>query len=166
MMIFHPAVSEDGVTTIRDLGLDWESSLGLDVLCERVWDVLRGAILPDVCPPRCPTAGLHLASLSPEQRLLDSRPLRDRLCIRITNLFRYQLLDYSERLDRCTEGLDSPGGRFDSRSPSLGSATKTSGLEGILFLDATELPKNESLDTGIIFIDEHSGQAASEEERR
>ena len=41
--IFHPNVSSIGYVRLADCGLKWESDLSLDVVCQRMWDVLRGA---------------------------------------------------------------------------------------------------------------------------
>ncbi|MCO6457820.1 MAG: hypothetical protein J5I93_21145 [Pirellulaceae bacterium] len=43
--IFHPNVSFSGYINLRDIGIPWESRVGLDVVCERLWDVARFATL-------------------------------------------------------------------------------------------------------------------------
>lgn len=43
--IFHPNVSFSGYVGLADIGITWEKALSLDVVCERLWDVARGAHL-------------------------------------------------------------------------------------------------------------------------
>jgi ubiquitin-protein ligase len=39
--LLHPNVSFSGFIQLRDLGLPWDESVTLDVVCERLWDVAR-----------------------------------------------------------------------------------------------------------------------------
>lgn len=41
--LFHPNVSFSGFIQLDDLGLQWDESLGLRVVVERLWDTLRWA---------------------------------------------------------------------------------------------------------------------------
>jgi hypothetical protein len=43
--LFHPNLSFSGFIDLKDIGLSWEPDLGLDILCERLWDVARCAYL-------------------------------------------------------------------------------------------------------------------------
>ncbi len=41
--LFHPNVSADGLVHLGDIGLSWQPEMTLDVVCERIWDVIRAA---------------------------------------------------------------------------------------------------------------------------
>lgn len=43
--ILHPNVSFSGFINVKDIGLPWTQDLGLDVVCERLWDVARLAYM-------------------------------------------------------------------------------------------------------------------------
>ena len=51
--IFHPNISFSGFISLQDMGLPWEPDLGLDVICERMWDMARLAHMD------CETATNH-----------------------------------------------------------------------------------------------------------
>jgi hypothetical protein len=87
--ILHPNVSFSGFINVTDIGLPWEKDLGLDVLCERLWDVARLAYMnldsaanfsaknwfEDECEISLP---------------VDLRPLRDKNAPTGSNVIRYQ----------------------------------------------------------------------------
>jgi ubiquitin-protein ligase len=86
---YHPNVTYSGFVALRDLGLPWEKDLGLDAVCERLWDVARFAHIDlenaanfnaknwitDECTAELPT---------------DDRPLRDTKASAGGNVIRYQ----------------------------------------------------------------------------
>lgn len=39
--ILHPNISFSGLISLSDIGLRWDRDLGLDLICERLWDVAR-----------------------------------------------------------------------------------------------------------------------------
>ena len=39
--IFHPNVSFSGFIELDEIGLPWDKDIGLDAVCERLWDVVR-----------------------------------------------------------------------------------------------------------------------------
>jgi hypothetical protein len=41
--ILHPNVSFSGFVNLTEMGLPWLPDLGVDVICERLWDMARGA---------------------------------------------------------------------------------------------------------------------------
>src|SRR5262249_6853478 len=43
--LWHPNVSFSGFVNLSDLGLTWGSDLPIDVVCERLWDIARGAVI-------------------------------------------------------------------------------------------------------------------------
>src|SRR5436309_2789179 len=43
--ILHPNISFSGFLNLAEVGLPWSEDLSLDVICERLWDVARGAYM-------------------------------------------------------------------------------------------------------------------------
>lgn len=43
--LFHPNLSFSGYLRLEDVGLPWSEQVGLDVVCERLWDVARMAFV-------------------------------------------------------------------------------------------------------------------------
>lgn len=43
--IFHPNISSVGFIKLDECGLEWEPEMNLDVVCERLWDVIRCAFI-------------------------------------------------------------------------------------------------------------------------
>jgi ubiquitin-protein ligase len=87
--IFHPNVSFSGFINIKDLGLPWEQELGLDVVCERLWDVARLAHV------NLDKAANYSAKnwFEDECNLplpIDGRPLRDKNAPSGSNIVRYE----------------------------------------------------------------------------
>jgi len=87
--ILHPNISFSGFIRLQDLGMPWEQDLGLDVICERLWDVARLAFLD------LEKASNHAAKrwFEQENRLrlpVDERPLRDRTAPTGANVIRYE----------------------------------------------------------------------------
>jgi hypothetical protein len=87
--ILHPNVSFSGFISLRDVGLPWSDDVGLDVVCERLWDVARLAFLD----------AEHVTNYAAKQWLehecswalpIDHRPLRDRSAQTGGNVVRYQ----------------------------------------------------------------------------
>jgi ubiquitin-protein ligase len=87
--LLHPNVSFSGLVNLEDLGLPWSDQMGLEILCERLWDVARGGFF-DLVEPANPAArswynGSHAVPLP-----FDPRPLRDTARSSATNIVRYQ----------------------------------------------------------------------------
>ena len=87
--ILHPNVSYSGFINVKDIGLPWEKDLGLDVLCERLWDVARLAYM------NLDTAANYSAKNWFEDECqiplpVDPRPLRDKHAPTGSNVIRYQ----------------------------------------------------------------------------
>ena len=74
--LFHPNVSFSGLIDWPAIGLVWQPDSGIDILCERLWDVARFAHL-DLTSPRNVAAVGWFQSDSPFAVPLDARPLRD-----------------------------------------------------------------------------------------
>lgn len=86
--IFHPNISFSGFIKLRDIGLPWEQDLGLDVVCERLWDVARLAYLNHDTATNF-AAKNWFEDECDLQLPLDRRPLRDKQLPTNTNIVRY-----------------------------------------------------------------------------
>ena len=87
--IVHPNVSFSGFLNLAEIGLPWTPDLTLDVLCERLWDVARGAYV------NLEKAANYSAKNWYEQECrfelpIDVRPLRDKAGVLVTNVVKYQ----------------------------------------------------------------------------
>lgn len=87
--LFHPAVSTSGFATTASLGLEWNERMGLEIVCERVWDVIRAAQIPTT-EVQNPTAEKWFAE-RPQDSPLDPRPLRDSFERKARNIIQYRL---------------------------------------------------------------------------
>ncbi|MHB8954152.1 MAG: ubiquitin-conjugating enzyme E2 [Pirellulaceae bacterium] len=87
--ILHPNVSFSGFIQVRDLGLPWDDSVTLDIVCERLWDVARLAFIQ---PDRATNAAARnwLAEQSSVCLPVDARTLRDLALPAVKNVIRYQ----------------------------------------------------------------------------
>ena len=75
--IFHPNVSSIGHIRLEQCGLQWEPDMTLDVVCERLWDLVRGAYV-DVEKSTDYSAKKWFAEQTQVSLPVDPRPLRDR----------------------------------------------------------------------------------------
>lgn len=87
--IFHPNISFGGFVEPSDIGIRWDSNLGLDLVCERLWDVARGYFV-DFDRSANPAAREWYLRQSELALPVDPRPIRNLAQIRGTNVFRYQ----------------------------------------------------------------------------
>jgi ubiquitin-protein ligase len=74
---FHPNVTDKGEVFFGAWGQDWVTGLGLDTLCERLWDMIRYAVF-DTTRPLNFDAADWTRSQGYYKFPLDSRPLRDK----------------------------------------------------------------------------------------
>lgn len=86
--ICHPNVSHGGFLSLRELGIDWNPQMMLDILCERLWDAARFAYVNSNEVINY-TAQRWLDQQSPEDLPFDPRPLRDALPADNPNVVRY-----------------------------------------------------------------------------
>ncbi|MCA9123178.1 MAG: hypothetical protein H6822_00200 [Planctomycetaceae bacterium] len=87
--ILHPNVSFSGFINVKDIGLPWAQDLGLDVVCERLWDVARLAYM------NLDSAANYSAKNWFEDECtielpVDPRPLRNKNAPVGSNVIRYQ----------------------------------------------------------------------------
>jgi ubiquitin-protein ligase len=87
--LVHPNISFSGFVNLAEIGLPWSSALGLDVICERLWDVAR---LDFVNADKAAnySAKHWLETECPHELPLDRRPLRDKLTANRANVVRYE----------------------------------------------------------------------------
>jgi len=86
--LLHPNLSLGGVVQLSDLQLPWSSDMGLDVVCERLWDVARGAYF-DLASASNEAARPWYDAATPLALPLDDRPLRSATAERTSNIVRY-----------------------------------------------------------------------------
>lgn len=86
--LHHPNVSFSGFVNFRELGLDWNNTVGLDVVLDRLWDVARFAYVE-----REPCSNVAARNWLDGQAALalpvDERPLRDRVATPSSNVIKY-----------------------------------------------------------------------------
>lgn len=86
--IYHPNLSKSGFVDLKDIGLEWNPELSLEIICERLWDVIRLAYM-DFPTATCLDAKewyqQHLALKVP----IDARQLRDRAMVSQSNIVQY-----------------------------------------------------------------------------
>lgn len=87
--IFHPNISVIGHLRLDDCGLPWHEEMTLDVVCERLWDVARGAYV-DVNKSNNYTAKKWFADQKVVTLPVDLRPLHSRGGPPPANVVRYQ----------------------------------------------------------------------------
>jgi ubiquitin-protein ligase len=87
--IFHPNVSVIGHVRLEDCGLPWHEEMTLDVVCERLWDVTRGAYL-DLDKSNNYTAKKWFADQKVVTLPVDLRPLQTMGGSPPANVVRYQ----------------------------------------------------------------------------
>ncbi len=87
--ILHPNVSYSGFINVKDIGLQWEPDLGLDVLCERLWDVARLAYI-NLEQATNYAARNWFADQNQFSLPVDARPLRDKQSSSNSNIVRYE----------------------------------------------------------------------------
>lgn len=87
--ILHPNVSFSGFIQLRDVGLPWDDSVTLDVVCERLWDVARMAYINI---DRATNFSAKSWLEEPDRLALpiDRRILRDKMPASGINVIRYQ----------------------------------------------------------------------------
>ena len=94
--ICHPNISFSGLVKLRDVGLPWEADLGLDIICERLWDMARLAYYDEERATNY--AARNWLSEQDEVKLpLDHRPLRDKTMPTSSNVVKYERKAKSER---------------------------------------------------------------------
>lgn len=87
--LFHPNLSFSGAVNLGDIGLDWSPEMGLDVVCERLWDVIR---LDHYNNDRAVNyaAKKWIEEQTAMPLPVDARPLRDRAASVNLNVVKYR----------------------------------------------------------------------------
>jgi ubiquitin-protein ligase len=86
--IFHPNLSNSGFVDLEDIGLVWEENLSIEIICERLWDVIRLAHV-DLNGSSQYTARDWYRNKCAFKLPLDPRPLRDHSIARQSNVVQY-----------------------------------------------------------------------------
>jgi len=124
--IVHPNISYSGFLSWREIGIEWNPELTLDIVCERLWDVARLAYVNQS----------EVLNYSAQQWLdeqnqwplpLDDRPLRDVSPKNNPNIVRYRrrdgqsvvLADIVEPQDVLYIGEDAPGPASPARGDDI-----------------------------------------------
>jgi hypothetical protein len=133
--IYHPNVSFSGFVNLADVGIDWSPEMGLDMICERLWDVIR---LDHYNNERA--VNYSAKKWIEEQEALplpvDARPLRDKAAGVNRNVVKYRRRGQPEPI-----GVDSDEVLYidDTPTPPLPPAgrgiKRTSGNEDILYIE-------------------------------
>ncbi len=76
--IFHPNISASGIVCLGGYGTHWVPSLGLDELCEMLWDMIRYQNY-DIDSPYNRDAAAWARTQTDFHFPLDDRPIRDKL---------------------------------------------------------------------------------------
>lgn len=86
--IFHPNLSNSGFVDMEDIGLVWEENLSIEIICERLWDVIRLAHV-DLDGSSQYLARDWFRNECAFKLPLDPRPLRDHSIARQSNVVQY-----------------------------------------------------------------------------
>lgn len=86
--LFHPNISFGGFIRLEDIGITWSDTMGLEILCERLWDVARLAYVN--LPEATNYAAEQWLQTQHQWKLpVDRRPLCDDLRPTHENVIRY-----------------------------------------------------------------------------
>jgi ubiquitin-protein ligase len=87
--IMHPNVSFSGFVNLADIGLVWSKEVPLEMVCERLWDVVRAEFL-NLNKASNYAAKNWFEKENKQPLPVDHRPLRDRGGAGGTNVVRYE----------------------------------------------------------------------------
>lgn len=116
--ILHPNVSFSGFIDLADVGLPWNPDLGLDAVCERLWDLARLAYVN----PEKSTNYAAKNWYEKECQLslpVDNRPLRDKAAPASSNVIRYQRRGQARDLSAAGPAADVLFIGEDTPTPAL-----------------------------------------------
>ncbi len=86
--LLHPNVSFSGFVNLNEMGLPWTPDVGLDVICERLWDIARSAYL-NLDRATNYSAKNWYEDECKQQLPVDPRPLRSGNSVSPSNIVRY-----------------------------------------------------------------------------
>jgi ubiquitin-protein ligase len=87
--IFHPNISNSGFINLQEIDIEWDKEINLDVLCERLWDVVRLDFM-NLGRSTNYAARNWFEEQTEIQRPLDQRRLRETAAPSRSNVVRYQ----------------------------------------------------------------------------
>ena len=141
----HPSLNADDLMSWKDLRVNWDPKMNLDLICERIWDLIRGA--EEVDPRKWENCIAEQAGEAADWKLpADSRRLRDQASGRMTNVIHYRRKNGNSTPSRVTLTRQAVPCPSDSRS---------SMQDGIQFIDGGKPnPAGSEIDEQIWFLDE------------
>jgi ubiquitin-protein ligase len=111
--LYHPNVSFSGFVNLTDVGLEWSPDMGLDLLCERLWDVIRLAQFNNDRAVNY-SAKKWVQEQTGMALPVDVRPLHDRLAATNRNVVKYR-----RRGEPATAESDDDVLYIDENSPAV-----------------------------------------------
>ena len=94
--IYHPNVSNSGFVDLEDIGLEWNEELTIEIICERLWDVIRLAHLDFEKSSQMAAKDWFKNKLNLKLPI-DARPLRDRSVATQSNVVQYTRRNQKKR---------------------------------------------------------------------
>jgi ubiquitin-protein ligase len=102
--IFHPNISFSGFIQLAEIGVPWSPAASLDVVCEQLWEVARGAFVNLDKAVNFP-AKEWFETQSEVTFPVDPRPLRDSAVPAAHNIVKYERRPGSARPQSAAEVL-------------------------------------------------------------
>lgn len=135
--LFHPNVSFSGFIELEEVGLPWDPDVGLDVVCERLWDVARLAFVNTEDSTNYAAQAWFREECQLELPV-DHRPLRDSAAVQqSSNIVRYRR---RSRGDAGTASSGSPEGDVffigdEAPPPVAGGSVEDDNNDDILYIE-------------------------------
>lgn len=137
--IFHPNVSFSGFIELTEVGLPWDPDVGLDAVCERLWDVARLAFV-NIDESTNYAAQGWFRDQTRLELPVDHRPLRDTAASQQrSNVVKYR----RRKAEGASESRSVPGSHDgdvffigeDTPSPSRAVRTEPDENDDILYIE-------------------------------
>ena len=147
--IYHPNVANSGVVDLEDSGLEWNEGLSIEIICERLWDVIRLAHLDTEKSSQLGAKDWFKNKLNLKLPI-DARPLRDRSVATQSNVVQYTRRNQKKRDFHAPKQVDDDvlfigEDRPARKAPKQTDSSRTGSGQ-------TVQPNNNS-DDDILFID-------------
>lgn len=144
--VFHPNVSNSGFVDMDDIGLVWSRELSVEIICERLWDVIRLAHLDLETSSQIEAKGWYKNRLNLKLPI-DARPLRDRAVSTQSNVVQYSRRNPKQRkLEIAQQPEEDILFIDDEKQPNRVSASQSSSTQD-------SVPQRKNGDDDILFID-------------
>ena len=149
--IYHPNLSKSGFVDMKDIGLEWSSEISLEIICERLWDVIRLAHV-ELDNATFLEAKEWFKNNLTLKLPIDARPLRDRAVASQSNVIQYSRRNKINK----TEPKTNPDrevlfiGDEKATQPSVQKTEPTKSDAPVKWVEG---PQPEKPDDDILFID-------------